>query len=474
MSERGANTVSDEREPLLIGETSQGLELRASLIHLSRHKVVFEVYHTHLGLRTSEVLNNVRILLGDTPVFSGRAVIKSLINTGTIMVVEGELSEGWMDFDVLSLSNGANELPARYKEFLHHWHQSHKVLPEFRLWVAEVQTFLMDLRLWCDQIELGIRSSPGANRLELELEVSAKLARGITDSLNTFFERFESIAEKIDPAFEPAHHAYIKRHLHPLVLCSPFAYRTFHKPLGYAGDYEMVNMLLRDPREGGSVFAKLLNCWFIAQPPAQAHRNRIEYLTNKLQEETLRVMRRNGQASIFNLGCGPASEVQRFMADSAIADHASFLLLDFNDETLEFAKRALNEVKGQHHRKTGIQLAKRSVMQILKTGGRSSTGTYDLVYCAGLFDYLPDRMCKELMNIFYDMLTPGGLLLATNVDCSNPIRNMLDYLLEWHLIYRNGQQMLQFTPERSRSDLVAVYADPTSVNIFLEVRKPSL
>jgi extracellular factor (EF) 3-hydroxypalmitic acid methyl ester biosynthesis protein len=473
MERRGANTLSTEPEGLLVCETSQGLELRASLVHLSRHKVVFEVYHTQFALRTSEVLNNFRIMLSETPVYSGRAVVKGLINTGTIMVVEAELSEGWMDFDVVSLTEGINELPARYKEFLHRWYQFHKVLPEFKLWVAEVQTFLMDLRLWCDQIELGIRSSPAANRLDLELDVAARLAGGITESLNTFFERFEILAEKIEDASEPAHHAYIKRHLHPLVLCSPFAYRTFHKPLGYAGDYEMVNMLLRDAREGASLFAKLLNCWFIAQPPARAHRNRIEYLTGKLTEETLRVSAKGRSAQIFNLGCGPAAEVQRFIGESAVADRAKFMMLDFNEETLRFANTVLSESKQRHQRKTEIQLVKKSVMQILKTGSRAVPGAQDFIYCAGLFDYLPDRICKELLSILYDMLAPGGVLLATNVDCSNPIRNMLDYLLEWHLIYRTGAQMRTFAPEAAEANSVSVQADPTSVNVFLEVRKPA-
>jgi extracellular factor (EF) 3-hydroxypalmitic acid methyl ester biosynthesis protein len=97
---------------------------------------------------------------------------------------------------------------------------------------------------------------------------------------------------------------------------------------------------------------------------------------------------------------------------------------------------------------------------------------YDLVYCAGLFDYLPDKICKQLMNIFYDMVAPGGLLIATNVDRSNPIRQMLDYVLEWHLIYRNGRQMLSLRPDRADPELTTVMSDETSVNIYLEVRKP--
>lgn len=473
MENRGANTLSANREAFLTCETSQGLELRASLVRLSRHQVVFEIYHTQFALRTSEVLNNFKILLNEAPVFSGRAVIRSLINTGTILICEAELDEGWMDFDVLALSGAAKDLPARYKEFLHHWQSSYKVTNEFKLWVADVQTFLLDLRLWCDQIELGIRSTPTGSRLELEQDVVRGLAPGLIESLNALFEKFEPIAQQIEGPLQPAHHAYIKRHLHPLVLCSPFAYRTFHKPLGYAGDYEMVNMLLRDAREGSSVFAKLLNSWFIAQPPAQAHRNRISYLTSKLVDETLRASRAGRRASIFNLGCGPAGEVQNFMAESPAADQANFVMLDFNDETLQFTNTAINAVKQRHNRKTEIQLSKKSVMQILKAGARSAGGTYDMVYCAGLFDYLPDRMCKELMNVLYEMLTPGGLLLATNVDCSNPIRNMLDYLLEWHLIYRTGAQMRTFVPDRADADAVQVQADPTSVNVFLEVRKPA-
>ncbi len=46
------------------------------------------------------------------------------------------------------------------------------------------------------------------------------------------------------PDLVPVHQAFGKRHLHPLILGSPFVYRTLQKPLGYAGDYEMVNMMM--------------------------------------------------------------------------------------------------------------------------------------------------------------------------------------------------------------------------------------
>lgn len=48
----------------------------------------------------------------------------------------------------------------------------------------------------------------------------------------------------------------------------------------------------------------------------------------------------------------------------------------------------------------------------------------------------------------------------------------MDYLLEWHLIFRNREQMLGLVPEEAMGQPVLVLADPLAVNLFLEIRKP--
>src|SRR5207249_3652999 len=138
------------------------------------------------------------------------------------------------------------------------------------------------------------------------------------------------VAGKPDADVLPAHRVYMRRQLHPLVLCAPFAYRAYAKPLGYAGDYEMVNIILRDDFEGASLFAKLLNFCFVRQPPALAHRNRVDYLVQALVQESSRVGASNRTARVLNLGCGPAVEVQRFLAQHELSNHTDFALLDFN------------------------------------------------------------------------------------------------------------------------------------------------
>jgi extracellular factor (EF) 3-hydroxypalmitic acid methyl ester biosynthesis protein len=95
-----------------------------------------------------------------------------------------------------------------------------------------------------------------------------------------------------------------------------YLYRTFRKPLGYAGDYEMVNMITRTANEGATLFAKELSAWILSQAPTVGHRNRIQILTERLVEKTTRVVARgSSKARVFNLGCGTAQEIQRFLAD---------------------------------------------------------------------------------------------------------------------------------------------------------------
>ena len=95
------------------------------------------------------------------------------------------------------------------------------------------------------------------------------------------------------------------------------------------------------------------------------------------------------------------------------------------------------------------------------------------MYCAGLFDYLQERVCKQLMNMFYDMLAPGGVLIATNVDAANPIQRIMGYIFEWHLIYRTGKQLAAVAPDEASPDDYRITADITGCNIFIEVREAS-
>jgi extracellular factor (EF) 3-hydroxypalmitic acid methyl ester biosynthesis protein len=466
---------SDVKDSLAICQTSQGVEFRASLLRLTPYLAVLEVYDPSLVVQLSEALQSLKIIVQDRTLYSGRAVVSNIMHTGTLVVMEVKLDES--AFALTPLAHGATNGSLRegFNNFLSGWQKLYRVRPEFKVVMADMQTFLTDLRLWLEQVELEIRGAPAGSRWEVEQGVVQEIGQVMVPAFDAMHERLEDLSGRIEEDLRPVHQNFSKRQLHPLLMCSPFAYRTYHKPLGYAGDYEMVNMIMRDPGEGSSLFAKVVNLWFLNQWPAKAHRNRVQYLKDLLVQESLRGARRGRPIRVLNLGCGPAREIQAFLAETPLSDQADFTLLDFNEETIQHTGRVLGEIKGRFGRRTPIQMQKKSVQHVLKEGAKPQINApdkkFDLIYCAGLFDYLPDRTCRHLMNIFYDWLAPEGMLAATNVDDCKPFRHMLEFVLDWHLIYRSEKQGLALAPDRVAREDVTLRRDPTAVNLFIEVRK---
>ncbi|HVV01663.1 MAG TPA: class I SAM-dependent methyltransferase [Verrucomicrobiae bacterium] len=470
-------TTSKTFEPqdsLLFFENSNGLEVQATLRRYSRHLAVFEIYGGAEPLRASEVLPNFKILAQGQPIFSGRAVVSNVVSTGAAFVCEATLDGAWVDATIASLSNGRSDARGRFDGFLSQWQKTYRIRPEYKVIVADLEAFLNDLRLWLEQIELGIRSLPSADRLDEENKIVTELAPSTTPALEHFFGKFELAARDIEPDLAPAHAAYCRRHLHPHLMASPFMHRIYSKPLGYAGDYEMVNMILRNPCEGSSLLGKLLNVFILNQIPAVAHRNRVAYLTRRLVEESARAAREGRRLRVMNLGCGPAMEVQNFLKDHAICDNAQFELLDFDEETLAHTRQILETIRARNHRQTPIKLIKRSVQQLIKQAGKprmEGQQEFDLIYCAGLFDYLNDNICRTVLGLFHHLLAPGGLMLATNVEGQNPIRNVMEYIFEWHLIYRTSPQFLKVLPDQVPPAEANVLTESSAGNIFIEARK---
>ena len=463
-------------ESIVSCRNSQGVEIRATPVRMTRHLVVFEVYNPYSILQLSEVLQEFKIFINQRLVYSGRAVVSNLVNTGIFLVCEASLDDAWLDVDLFSPVDQRERLLSEFGDFLDECKKADQVLPNFKLVVSDLQGFLVDFRRWMEQLEFAVRSHPGQDRLQVEEEVIGQLATPAVPTVTEFFSRFEQAADTVPDDLQPLHRAYVKRQLHPLVLCAPFSWRTFYKPLGYAGDYEMVNMMLRQPYEGSSMFAKVLNTFFLRTAPVVAHRNRIRFLVDALKTEIGRAQSLGRRARIFNLGCGPAQEIQRMLQEEEIVNHADFLLLDFNEETLRNAGETLDSLIQEHQRTTVIERQLKSVHQILREATRPGGGFplnhYDVVYCAGLFDYLSDKICKRLMGLFYRLLAPGGLLIATNVHRDNPSRHWMEFVVDWHLVYRDNEEFLNLAPEGADPKTIDVSRDETGVNVFLQVRQP--
>ena len=451
-------------------QTTDGVEVRASLARLTRHVVTFEASQFAATLRTSEVLSNFKVTGDHRVLYFGRAVVSNVVDTGASLIAEAKLDSLGPDTAFYLPPPGAN-LTAAYDAFFQSWQKNYRISAEFKVLVADVQSYLSGVRRWLEGLEFGLDAQ--GDKAAQEREILGAIAPRIIDTFNCQHEQFEAMLYALPPEARGAHQDFVRQHWHKLFLGAPFAHRTYHKPIGYAGDYEMMNMIHRNQPEGRSLYEKLIHLLLVSQWPAKSVRNRIAHLGENLVNETARAARAGKTARILNVGCGPAWEVQDFLRATHLSNQAEFTLVDFNEETLAHAGQKLVEAKRQFARHTMIRSEQISVYELLKRTQRRSDETkkFDLIYCAGLFDYLAPHTCQALMDLWYDSPAPGGLMLVANMHDSKPFRNFIEFILDWQLIYRDSREILSLVPGRCR-DTTRVIAEPTSVNLFLHIRKP--
>jgi extracellular factor (EF) 3-hydroxypalmitic acid methyl ester biosynthesis protein len=452
--------------------TADGERAEARLVRLGRFDAAFELVGGFQPLRTSQVLPSLKIKSGRSALYQGRATVNSLVDTDAGLLCGVALDEQGISLEMLPSPETLD-----YETFASEWLAPYRIAPEFKIAIADASILLSNARSWMNQIEIALRADEPDRMRDQGKEFLRRVAPRINTAFNAHLERFEEQCYAMPAELRGAHQNYAWQEWNSFFLCAPFGHRTYFKPLGYAGDYEMMDMIHRNAPEGETIFSQVMHLVLVSGWPAESVRNRLAHMREVLVNETARVVRAGRRARILNLGCGPAREVQEFMQQSALSDHADFTLLDFNEETTTHTEARLVELRRTLGRRTGIKMQQMSVQQILRAAVLENRGgpvheTYDLIYCAGLFDYLSDTTCRALVRLFCHWLVPGGLTVVANMNDSKPFRNFIEFLLDWHLIYRDTRAMWSFCPPEAR-ERAAVIAEPTMVNLFLQVRQPA-
>jgi SAM-dependent methyltransferase len=160
-----------------------------------------------------------------------------------------------------------------------------------------------------------------------------------------------------------------------------------HKPFGYAGDFRLIDGIYEN-RTCSEGPGELWDRFFLRQAGAQAVRNRKAYIL-----DILLALGGNRRTEILSLASGPCREMYEFFAEAKTAGYHSFFCLDLDERAVTYARSLLEglpQVNGRMRFKTGNVFRFRPA------------GRYDLIWCAGLFDYLDDRMAVSLLKKYGD------------------------------------------------------------------------
>jgi extracellular factor (EF) 3-hydroxypalmitic acid methyl ester biosynthesis protein len=452
-------------DPVVSFRNAEGASVRGTIVNLQRKSIVMEVYNPYSIMQVSEVLSELTMRFGTHIAYQGKAVVISLVNTGLTIIASVTLIDEWRELNDVAIVPGSVRLEAQ--AFVQDWTKRFQIRHGYQIVVNEMRAYLSDVARWIEQVDLS-ESLPKANG-RLRTEVFYELVIPLMHKMKYYLDMLEVEASLVDEELASAHRSFAQTALHPLLLRAPFVFRTYTKPLGYAGDYQMVNQILDDPRQGPSTYFQMVNAAFLQTAVAVAHRNRIDILVDFLKRMADAAMQAGRTFRILNIGCGPAIEIQRFLQTYPAPELLSFELVDFSAETLAWTREKLTSIIEQTEKPVTINYVQDSVHKLIKyriDPASEEAREFDAVYCAGLFDYLSDKVCSRLTEYFAARTIHGGALLITNVHSSNPVKFCMEHLLDWYLIYRDEARIASLLP--AQSNTLNIWVDATGVNAFAE------
>ena len=234
-----------------------------------------------------------------------------------------------------------------------------------------------------------------------------------------------------------------RRHpLHRLLLESPFTRRAYEKPRGYAGDAVLMDLIygMAQPRGGLSPLGGMLYGYEFDSPCFQSVRTRRATLAREIDS----VAEARPHARVLAVASGHLREIE--WSRAARAGAVTVTALDQDRDSLECVGRAYQHYKLSTLPATIGDLLRRSV----------HLPEFDLVYAAGLYDYLEEDLARTLTAALFRQVSPGGRLLIANFTTKTYDAAFMEAFMDWHLVYRTPEQVRQLAAAVPRDEIGAI------------------
>lgn len=407
--------------------------------------------------------------VGDDTLFGGSGRVCRVEPNGSRTTVALEFTTGYVDIPEIVTRHDNLLLAQALAE--PSFGLSDGILPEFQQLCNEIVNCFRSYKDLLEKFESRL-TARGTMREQLLLEALIACEERIVPQWKDLWYRGSDVLEPVwaDPKMLARHKRYAERVLTPDFMGGPVMARCYEKPLGYPGDYQIMNYVYEWDRVGNTPYEKLLHRIGIVTGECVGTRLR---MTQKIIGDTLTANPSDKPMNIANLGCGSAYEVYDYLKIDKLPRAANFTLIDQDQQALTHAyEHAYPEVV-RHGGMAKVQCIQASFAQLLKAGALFKTlPPQDIIYSLGLYDYLSARRARALTHDLYAQVKPGGKLILANVkkgreSCEWP----LEFVTDWSLIYRTEQDMLDMISGLDVAN-VRIEVDSTQCIYLMEVDKP--
>jgi extracellular factor (EF) 3-hydroxypalmitic acid methyl ester biosynthesis protein len=228
---------------------------------------------------------------------------------------------------------------------------------------------------------------------------------------------------------------------------------TYQKPLGYAGDFMLIEKMYQTYVSSDPSCRKW-DIYYHTHEATKAVRNRKFYFVRLMEELCAN---KPGPLNILILGSGPTTDVHEFFTRNPQAN-TIFDCLDIDQRAIDYASEKNKKYL------SNINFIKMNVLRFMPNK------KYDLIWSAGLFDYLNDRLFTGLLGRFKTFLKPNGQMIIGNFSTENPTQRVMEVMGEWFLNHRSSKHLVRLASFAGISEeMVYVDKEPLGINLFLKI-----
>ena len=237
----------------------------------------------------------------------------------------------------------------------------------------------------------------------------------------------------------------------------PLTRRSCEKPRGYAGDAVLLDLIYRAECPtpvsdlGAAIFA-----YTSRSPGCHTVRYRRSVMARVIDEAAART----AAPAVISVACGHLREAQE---SAAFADGriGRFVALDMDADSLALVSAE----------QPGVEPLHASVRDVIR--GRVTLPAADLIYSAGLFDYLSVAEAQLLTKRLLGAVKPGGRLLVANLMPDLYDIGYMEACMDWWLQYRDAHGVAEFCASAGDGLVAAcdVFTDPDNTVAFLQIER---
>lgn len=340
--------------------------------------------------------------------------------------------------------------------------------------VGELRVYLDHARTWCEGLQAAFPDAaldPEGNPVGRALR--ARVERDFVPGFVARSDAANAAWLELRPEWRMELLPYSRGLLQATFDQSPLMRRALTKPLGYPGDFEVMRYLYEREFEGETLFARALTLAIARTGSCEAVRARKDLLREVIASAFARAWDAGRTASVLCLASGPAQEVvDLFASHPGPLGPVRMGFVDMEKQALACADARLRDALARHpSAEVTLHFLHDRIRRRMSPAWAANLAPFDLIYSAGLYDYLPRPVAVELTRSLTAHLAADGELWVGNMVPGTPSRWLMDLHLDWHLQHRTFAELLDLGQAGAPQAESWVVPDRTQYNPFLVVRR---